>query len=1472
MKVYSIKKFVFHFLFLIIGFSGFQSVAQPCVGSVSSTVNPQPTGGGYAPGTVVTYCYTVNNYSMSGSNWFEGFSIQLGPGWLPGSITPVTYPTNFQGGGGQWIWVSNTFVNNGVTFGPGFFFDLDMNGISQNDFGDSGAGPWTMCFSVTVGNVPGSSLGVGVAPVSDGYAGSWTNGGCNGLIFTPVTPSTIIVLGCGNLIPSVANQINVVCNGDSNGSFTIGTSNGAPPFTFSFQGGPFNATNNFTNLAAGTYTVVIQDANNCTIPFPVTITQPTNPLSVTLIFKNNPGCANGATGNYRIIGTGGTGPYTYSTDGVNFVPPNNGASFQTNGLAAGTYTVFVKDTNGCTASIDITITPPLPLTGTITAQTNAPCGATGNGSVTIAGAGGTPVYTYSIDGGAFQLSGTFNNLTPGNHTVTIKDANNCSTTVLVDILQPTNPNGAVDAQTNVDCFGNATGSLTLSGANGTAPYTFSLNAGAFSSGPFNNLAAGVYNITVQDVNGCTGTFNATITEPASLVLNIANQINVNCFGASTGSVTLSGSNGTAPFSYSDGVNNNTNGIFNGLAAGNYAYTMTDNNGCTTTINATITQPATGVGAIIVVQNNVLCSGTSTGSFTLQGNNGAPPYSYTLNGTTNTTGTFTNLGANIYNVTVSDANGCTFIQTVNLNSPNALTALIANQTAVSCFGGNNASVTVTASNGTNPYTFTLGATNNATGVFNSLAAGAYNVIVSDANGCTFDQPVTITQPAAALSTSINNQTNVSCFGGNNGSVTILASNGTGPFSYQLGATTNNSGIFNNLNSGNYSVTATDNNGCITNQAVTITQPAAALGATTTSVTPVDCFGSNTGQFQISGTGGTAPYSYTMGALNNTTGQFTNLTAGIYTVNVTDINSCAFAYQVTVTEPAAPLALNIDNQTNVICFGGTTGSLQLSAAGGTPNYLFGLSGTTLSNNPQITGLAAGTFTVLVKDNNGCTTTINATITQPAQGISGTVNNTTDILCFGGSTGQISLTAANGTPPYSYTLGPNTNTTGTFTNLSAGAYTVNITDNNGCVGQSSVTLTQPATILSVTVPTITNPLCNGSSNGVAAALATGGTSNGNYTYSWNTNPPQNTNQANNLPAGTYTITVTDNNNCVATAVVTLTEPNFQLNSTASAALCKGETVTLTASSLDGAAPVIYTWTNQNDGSTIQGNAISVSPNTTTNYTVIATDANGCVTTANIVPITVNPAPVALFTEDIKEGCQPLCVTFTALATLPGTNWNWDFGDGQTDVGQNAVHCFKESGLYSVSLTAVSDMGCKNTIQKNDLITVYQIPKVIFSVEPKETTISNPTVYVSNQTVGAEEYLWTFDKKNTSSLFEPTFSYTEPGEYCILLLATNDYGCIDSSRECVTIKPDYTIYVPNAFTPNGDGLNDVFLPLAQSVREYELIIYNRWGLKVFTSNELNLGWNGATEAQGAYNYVILLTTNGGEEKIYSGSVTLYR
>src|SRR5438477_918547 len=304
----------------------------------------------------------------------------------------------------------------------------------------------------------------------------------------------------------------------------------------------------FGSLAAGSYTMTVKDAHGCTTTQAVTITQPASAVSASISSQTNVACFGGSTGSVTVAGSGGTSPYTFSKDGVNF-----GASGTFGSLAAGSYTVTVKDANGCTTTQPVTITQPASALGSsISSQTNVACFGGATGSVTVAGSGGTSPYTYAIDGATFGASATFNNLAAGSYTVTVKDANGCTTTQGVTITQPAAALGAsISSQTNVACFGNSTGSVTVAGSGGTAPYAYAIDGVTFgNSGIFSNLAAGSYTVTVKDANGCTTTQGVTITQPVSaLGASISSQTNVACFGNSTGSVTVAGSGGTAPYAY-----------------------------------------------------------------------------------------------------------------------------------------------------------------------------------------------------------------------------------------------------------------------------------------------------------------------------------------------------------------------------------------------------------------------------------------------------------------------------------------------------------------------------------------------------------------------------------------------------------------------------------------------------------------------------------------------------------------------------------------------------------------------------------------------------------------------------------------------------------------------------------------------------------------------------------------------------------
>src|SRR5467141_4187449 len=654
-------------------------------------------------------------------------------------------------------------------------------------------------------------------------------------------------------------------------------------------------------------------------------------------------------------------------------------------------------------------------------------------------------------------------------------------------------------------------------------------------------------------------FTASLTQSA-----------VSCFGGSNGSVTATINGGTTPYSVTLGATTQTvltdagSTTFTGLSAGTKTVHVVATGGCTKDVTIDVTQPASAVGSSITSQTNVGCFGGSTGSVTVAGSGGTPSYTYSIDGTNfGVSGTFNNLAAGSYTVTVKDANGCTTTQPVTITqTASTVSASISSQTNVACFGGSTGSVTVSASGGTSPYTFSKdGVTFGASGTFSNLAAGSYTITVKDANGCSTTQPVTIRQPAAALSSSISSQTNVACFGGSTGNVTVAGSGGTGPYTFSKdGVNFGGSGTFGSLAAGSYTITVKDAVGCTTTRGVTITQPASALGASISSQTNVGCFGSSTGGVTVAGSGGTSPYTYAIdGVTFGNSSTFSNLAGGSYTITVKDANGCATTQPVTITQPASALGSSISSQTNVACFGGSTGSVTVAGSGGTASYTYAIDGATFGNSGAFSNLAAGSYTVTVKDANGCTTTQPATITQPAAALSSSISSQTNVACFGSSTGSVTVAGSGATAPYTYSIdGTNFGNSGTFSNLAAGSYTITVKDANGCTTTQSVTITQPASGLTASA-LATNPACS-TGTGSITVTASGGT--GTLSYSIDGTNSQASNVFNGLASGSYTITVKDANGCTTAAGATVTIPTpVTASSTKADPLCDGQLGSMTA-----------------------------------------------------------------------------------------------------------------------------------------------------------------------------------------------------------------------------------------------------------------------------------------------------------------------
>ena len=1026
-----------------------------------------------------------------------------------------------------------------------------------------------LCYGEATGSATALAAG-GTAP----YTYSWDNGqteatatglvagdyvvtvtDANGNATTcSATATATIEQPVAALSVSITSEIDVLCYGEATGSATALAAGGTAPYTYSWDNGQTEAT--ATGLVAGDYVVTVTDANGnattCSATATATIEQPVAALSVSITSEIDVLCYGEATGSATALAAGGTAPYTYSWD-------NGQTEATATGLVAGDYVVTVTDANGnattCSATATATIEQPVAaLSVSITSEIDVLCYGEATGSATALAAGGTAPYTYSWDNG--QTEATATGLVAGDYVVTVTDANGnattCSATATATIEQPVAAlSVSITSEIDVLCYGEATGSATALAAGGTAPYTYSWDNGQ-TEATATGLVAGDYVVTVTDANGnattCSATATATIEQPvAALSVSITSEIDVLCYGEATGSATALAAGGTAPYTYS-WDNGQTEATATGLVAGDYVVTVTDANGnattCSATATATIEQPVAALSVSITSEIDVLCYGEATGSATALAAGGTAPYTYSWdNGQTEATAT--GLVAGDYVVTVTDANGnattCSATATATIEQPvAALSVSITSEIDVLCYGEATGSATALAAGGTAPYTYSWdnGQTEaTATG----LVAGDYVVTVTDANGnattCSATATATIEQPVAALSVSITSEIDVLCYGEATGSATALAAGGTAPYTYswdngQTEATATG------LVAGDYVVTVTDANGCTTTAEVTIAQPSAPLTIEITSQEDELCYGDANGAVDITVSGGTPGYLYLWttidgSGLDPNAEDQTGLTAGTYEVEITDANGCTITETVIIDGPQSALTITITSQVNELCFGDANGEINISVSGGTTEYSY------LWSNGQPTqdlfNLYPGTYSVLVTDTNGCTATASTTITGPDEELTSEITSQTAVLCYEDNSGEIDLTVNGGTPDYTY-LWSTTDGSGLVvdaedqTELSAGTYEVLITDENGCVTNNIVMISEAQSGLDATIISQVDMECVGS--GSVIIEANGGTLP--YEFTLNGVTTQNNGSFNDLAEGNNTIIVEDANGCSFTVPV--------------------------------------------------------------------------------------------------------------------------------------------------------------------------------------------------------------------------------------------------------------------------------------------------------------------------------------------------
>ncbi|MBP7808396.1 MAG: gliding motility-associated C-terminal domain-containing protein [Bacteroidia bacterium] len=820
--------------------------------------------------------------------------------------------------------------------------------------------------------------------------------------------------------------------------------------------------------------------------------------------------------------------------------------------------------------------------------------------------------------------------------------------------------------------------------------------------------------------------------------------------------------------------------------------------------------------------------------------------------------------------ITYSNGCG-VQSTTITTVPGLTLTPSNNSPFCA--GNTLNLTTTAASSytwIGPNSFTSNLQNPTITGASSLATGAYTVIGMSATGCTASAVTNVT--VNALPVPIPTNTGPYCIGSpmqlNGGAFSTFTWTGPNSFSSNLQNPTQSN--TQPINAGVYTVAVIDANGCSgTGTTNVIVNPLPIIAVTN----PTNCINST---INLTSNGGTTyswsgPNAFTSNLQNPTIPSAQLNMTGIYTVTVTDVNNCVNTQTASVTVFAIPSPTITSN--SPVCFGTT---LNLFSSGGV-NYSWsgpGYTGTTVNPViPNVTMGAAGVYTLMAGIGTCTASSTHTVIINPLPTPNIVTNSPVCInfpINFNGS-GGVSYSWSG--PGLSSTLQNPTIANSSMSNN--GNYVLTVTDANGCVDSTNQNVVvNPQPIVSV------------SGNTVCQNLNVNLGSSGGITYNWtgpvgftssNQNPTITNTQLNN--AGQYQVIITDANTCSDTLVTTLIvnplpTPQIVTNSP----ICIDHLLSLT-----GSGGVSYLWSGPNGFfSSVQNPTIMANTTGYTgNYNLTVTDINGCVNSTSTAAV-VHPIPNVSITSTKDFGCPPFCSDFSFSSSAPIQSYNWSLGNGATGNTSSAQGCYNSTGIYTVNAQVTSIYGCTNSTTHT--VEVYPVPVADFNHAPIKPIINiDGEVTFTDASYNATIATWNWYFMNTAQYTSiqqnPTFMYTEPGNYVVALVVKSDHGCIDTVLRPLVVGEDFGIYVPNAFTPNGDGYNDVFHAKGFGIVDYEINIFDRWGEKVFTTKKFEESWDGTFQGRGdkgckedTYVWLIRCTSVFGKAHELKGHVTLIR
>ena len=1131
--------------------------------------------------------------------------------------------------------------------------------------------------------------------------------------------------------------------------------------------------------------------------------------------------------------------------------------------APGTYIFTATTIENCSFSDTVTIIGPGSLQVVVPDSTFTTCSPPGNAGVLTASAtGGNPLGAgYSFAWSNSQTGAVATGLTAGNYTVTLTDGDGCTATDQGTVIyQNVLPNFSPPTLTNLTCNGANNGQIIVNVNNVSPPINFNWSSGLPNNDTVSNLAANTYTVTVSDANSCTASASYTITQPTPVIIGAPAITGATCAGGGSITVSANGGTGVKTLTWSNGQ---TGSPQTNLAGGTYTLTATDVNGCSATASYNVPNAPNSVVFNAPTIVDVTCNGGSNGSITASASGGVGTINYTWS-TTQTGPTINSLVAGTYSVTISDANNCTASTSYIINEPTTIIFGTPTIVDATCSAGGSLAVSATGGTGTITYLwsdsqFGASATN--------LNPGSYTVTATDQNSCTASASYTVGAAPNLVVISNPNVVDVTCNGGNDGSVSVTVNGGVGAVTVTWSNTQTGNSI-SGLVVGSYSVTAIDGTGCSASASYTVNEPTALVEGIPT-IQNAGCSGTNNGSITANVSGGTPNYTYswvqasTSQALNGQT--INNLGADTYNLTITDNNGCSITTSYSISQAAA--LTFTQSSTNVSCNGGSDGTATINVTTGTPPYQYNWNGTGPTANPTITGLPAGTVNVTITDAN-CTETTSLVITEPNP-VTTSLVNLTDVSCNNGADGTITVSAAGGTPGYNF-VWSNAQTGATATGLAPGSYTVTAADANLCTASQTFTIQNaPAIVLAISG---TDATCYQATNGTATVVATGGS--GAFTYLWNDG--QTTAQAIALGAGYYFVTATDANGCTAVANTFINEPTeLIISHTETAVTCPGAndgTITVTAT---GATPP-YTYSATQDFANFlyptNGVIIGLPPGV---YILIVADLNGCTRTDSAIVLDATP-----------DGY----ITTTDSTSCFGSDYN----DGRASIigttAQNGPYQFSMDGgplqfsgdFYNLSagdhvITAVNNFGCVTEVP----VFVNEPLPIVADVVPDSLILplgQTGSVQVTYLNTSNPSYAWS-PAEGLSCIDCPNPSVTvyQNQDYVVTVSAVNGTAtCFATAALKVIVLPNLPVYIPNSFSPNGDGNNDVFQIYGEGIKTIDLKIFNRWGELVYESNNQFEGWDGRYKGEmqnpAVFTYYTTIQFLNNKEIERKGTVTIIR